>query len=706
MIDCTRIAKVTIEGGLGWSARQRTALVVLLGVALAVLCWWSWSFAAAVLMTSCVAVYFVGVAFRTVVFAASDGAGATVRLADDRLPDRQCPPAVILVAAYHEAEVLPDLMQSLARMDYPHFHVLLILEERDAETIARAEIARAALTSAHDTGAAFRVVVVPAAAPGPAGKPRALNYALEQNAALLDESEFVVIFDAEDHPDPHQLRMAAQAFRHGGSRLGAVQAELRPVNAGQNWFTWMWAGLYANTFRVNLAGLARIGSIVPLGGTSNYVRTEALRHVGGWDMYNVTEDLDLGVKLRRAGYRVLMLPSVTWEEATATFTDQVKQASRWMKGHAATAIAHLRHPLDLIRDLGFVGSLGFFTFVVLPVPATLFGPVFWALTLWYITQQPAFIREITPQGTLYLGLLCLVANGLFVWQVMIAMRRSGQYLLVPLMPLVLLYVQTVSVCATAKAVWEISRGRFYYWDKTKHYGVSTPAPRPLPATGAVPARAIAPAISVMPRLVARHSQARGTPVLEPRPAHLDATLILAEAHVQHPMPLMLDPPAAAHGFAQGRRRERPAEQVGARPRRRPVGQPPTPLVHRLMVVTRHSGTSTGLRLSKALLHIGSEAGLVVFERRHGVAALLQHLVRDAMLTAHRIDRHQAARRRPVVEQIRPHRDLVRLIVHGTLGKLQSPARDVRGRVTTAAAARPAVRNVLPGSDAYGAAAGD
>jgi hypothetical protein len=40
------------------------------------------------------------------------------------------------------------------------------------------------------------------------------------------------------------------------------------------------------------------------------------------------------------------------------------------------------------------------------------------------------------------------------------------------MPLVLLYIQTVTFCASAKALWEILRGRLYYWDKTKHYGVA------------------------------------------------------------------------------------------------------------------------------------------------------------------------------------------------------------------------------------------
>lgn len=469
---------ISAEGGFRWTRRQWLALSLAASVAVAAALLWDWALLGAVIMTIGVAAYFVTVVFRAVVFMASGSGKGEVHLPATPLADDHCPPAVVLVAAYREAAVLPRLIASLAQMDYPRFDVLLVLEEHDRETIERAEAALASMQSVHTSGAAFRIVIVPASVPGPAGKPRALNYAADLCSDLLDESEFVVVFDAEDHPDPLQLRKAAQAFHQEGARVGGVQAELSPLNARRNWFTWMWAGLYANTYRVNMPGLSSLGSIVPLGGTSNYVRTEALRRVGKWDMFNVTEDLDLGVKLRRAGYRVLMLPSVTGEEATATFIDQVKQASRWMKGHAATAIAHLRNPVALWRDLGVVGSLGFFTFVVLPVPTTLLGPLFWALTGWYIAEQPQIIRAITPQLTLYLGLLCLAANALFVWQVMVAMRRARHYLLVPLMPLVLLYVQTVTFCATVKALAEILRGRLYYWDKTKHYGVVMPSERP------------------------------------------------------------------------------------------------------------------------------------------------------------------------------------------------------------------------------------
>ena len=54
---------------------------------------------------------------------------------------------------------------------------------------------------------------------------------------------------------------------------------------------------YATTFGLVLPGLQAMGLVIPLGGTSNHFRPRALRDLGGWDPFNVTEDCDLGVRI-------------------------------------------------------------------------------------------------------------------------------------------------------------------------------------------------------------------------------------------------------------------------------------------------------------------------------------------------------------------------------------------------------------------------
>ena len=93
---------------------------------------------------------------------------------------------------------------------------------------------------------------------------------------------------------------------------------------------------YTALFDGILPALERLQLPVPLGGTSNHFPRAVLDAVGGWDPYNVTEDADLGIRLARAGWRVGVLSSTTWEEAPPTFRVWRGQRTRWLKGWMQT----------------------------------------------------------------------------------------------------------------------------------------------------------------------------------------------------------------------------------------------------------------------------------------------------------------------------------------------------------------------------------
>jgi cellulose synthase/poly-beta-1,6-N-acetylglucosamine synthase-like glycosyltransferase len=124
----------------------------------------------------------------------------------------------------------------------------------------------------------------------------------------------VCIYDAEDRPHPDQLRHAVAAFANDrAGDLGCVQAPLGYYNADQNWLTKQFALEYAAHFQVLVPAMACLGLPFPLGGTSNHFRASALRDVGAWDPYNVTEDADLGYRLHAKGWRLGTITPPTLE---------------------------------------------------------------------------------------------------------------------------------------------------------------------------------------------------------------------------------------------------------------------------------------------------------------------------------------------------------------------------------------------------------
>ena len=130
-----------------------------------------------------------------------------------RLPDALLPTYSVLVPMYDEAEVLPRLITGLLALDYPVAKLDLILVLEDADTTTRDALAALVLPP-H-----MRAIVVPNGQPRT--KPKATNYALP-----FATGDFVVVFDAEDRPEPDQLRRAAAAFAGANASLACVQARL------------------------------------------------------------------------------------------------------------------------------------------------------------------------------------------------------------------------------------------------------------------------------------------------------------------------------------------------------------------------------------------------------------------------------------------------------------------------------------------------
>ena len=237
--------------------------------------------------------------------------------------DHELPTYSVLVPLFREANVLPALVNSLGAFDYPaaKHEILLLIEAVDVET-------QAALLALRLPGN-FRALIIPDREPRT--KPKALNYALP-----FARGEFVVVYDAEDRPQPGQLRRAFDAFRLAAPGLGCVQARLNIYNPRQSWFTRQFTIEYSALFDAMLPALERLNLPVPLGGTSNHFRRATLEAVGGWDPHNVTEDADLGMRLARRGYHTAVLSSTTWEEAPASFGVWLKQRTRWLKGWMQT----------------------------------------------------------------------------------------------------------------------------------------------------------------------------------------------------------------------------------------------------------------------------------------------------------------------------------------------------------------------------------
>ncbi|MGB0912314.1 MAG: glycosyltransferase [Phaeobacter italicus] len=369
-------------------------------------------------------------------------------------PRHRRPMISVLVPLYKEAEIGRALLRRLCKLTYPRslLEVLLVLEEED-------DITRDAIRCA-DLPDWFRVIEVPAHG-GLTTKPRAMNYALN-----FCRGEIIGIWDAEDAPEPDQLDHVAAAFAKGDGALACLQGALDYYNPTQNWISRCFTLEYASWFRIVLPGIARLGLVVPLGGTTLFIRRDVLEQVGGWDAHNVTEDADLGVRLSRFGYRTDMLPTSTYEEANCRPWAWVKQRSRWLKGFMVTYLVHMRSPRLLLKQLGWRQFLGLQAFFLGTVGQFLLAPCLWSF--WLITLGlPHPTAPLLPAGATYLAGVSLVFFELLGLVIAItAACATGRRSLALWAPSLIFYFP-MGVIAVYKALYELILKPFY-WDKTTH----------------------------------------------------------------------------------------------------------------------------------------------------------------------------------------------------------------------------------------------
>jgi glycosyltransferase XagB len=366
------------------------------------------------------------------------------------------------VPAYREPSVIAGLIERLSELEYPpdKLDIRLLLEEDDSETIAAARGA--------SPRPQFKIVRVPDSQPKT--KPKACNYGLSTS-----RGEFVTIYDAEDRPEPLQLRRAIVAFGRLDDSVACLQARLSYYNANQNMLTRWFTIEYGMWFSNLLPGLVSQRGPLPLGGTSNHFRNDVLRRIGGWDPYNVTEDADLGIRLARRGYKTRVLDSITLEEANSDVINWIKQRSRWYKGYMQTWLVHMRHPRALVRELGLPGFIGFNLFIAGTPLLSLINPIFWAMTaLWFLIHPPV-ILALFPAWLYYLSLAVMVAGNVslfYSW--LVSARVDGSPRLVVAGILVPLYWTLMSLAVTKAAVQLVTAPSF--WEKTVHGLDKLPAP--------------------------------------------------------------------------------------------------------------------------------------------------------------------------------------------------------------------------------------
>ena len=237
----------------------------------------------------------------------------------------------ILIPAHNEAVVIDKTIDNIMQMDYPNYEVIVIDDRSSDDTAAVLDNICSKymnLKYFSRTKDAFP------------GKSAVLNDALK-----IAKGDAILVFDADARVKPDFLKELIPSLEP--EQVGAVQARKVIINRNQNFLT----RCQDNEMAVDThfqVGRDAVKGAVELRGNGELIKRKALEDVGGWNIYTITDDLDLSTKLQIKGWDVRFCPDVcVYEEGVVSYIPLLKQRRRWIEGSIRR---YLEYFLDVLTS--------------------------------------------------------------------------------------------------------------------------------------------------------------------------------------------------------------------------------------------------------------------------------------------------------------------------------------------------------------------
>ncbi|MVN75736.1 glycosyltransferase [Hymenobacter sp. HMF4947] len=253
--------------------------------------------------------------------------------APSRRPRRPAPAPqtnfVLLVPAHNEQELLPGLLASIAKLNYPaaRFRTVVVADNCTDRT---ARLARQA-------GAECLVRTTPY----PSNKSQALAYAATELRLVEHHPAAVVcVLDADCRLDAQFLAALDRQFARPGA-APVVQSSRRVANAFESDVTVLDAAAEALRQQVGAGGRRRLGLEAFIFGLGCCLRAPVFTELMALPITSLAEDKEWKAYLASRRIPVAYCPEALLSyQAVGTGAAFAQQRKRWLSGHVATVKAH------------------------------------------------------------------------------------------------------------------------------------------------------------------------------------------------------------------------------------------------------------------------------------------------------------------------------------------------------------------------------
>ena len=260
------------------------------------------------------------------------------------------PSVSILIPAYNEGKTITKTIKSVLNLDYPK-DKLEIIVINDSSTDNTADMVKK-----------FKEVKLIYNKHRGAGKASALNMGLK-----YAKGELFDVIDADSEIEKNSLKNLISYFED--NKTGSVISSIKIRNPKNIYHHIQRLEYILATFIRKL--MSKIDTLHITPGVLSVYRTKLIKKLGGFDEKNITEDLEIALRLRANNYSVKMSPdSITYTRIPSDFKELWHQRIRWFRGFIYNNLKYKK--MFMNKKYGAMGRfqlplnvLTFFTIVIL-----------------------------------------------------------------------------------------------------------------------------------------------------------------------------------------------------------------------------------------------------------------------------------------------------------------------------------------------------
>lgn len=272
-----------------------------------------------------------------------------------RIKLKKLPYVSVIVPAHNEEDSIERTIKSLLNLDYPKNKLEIIVvndESKDNTVNVIKKFKNIKLINNKHKGI---------------GKASAVNKGIS-----IAKGEFIAIVDADSGVSRNSLKNALTYF--SGEKVGGVITPIKVIEV-KNLYRGLQKIEYTFTAMIREL-MSRVNTLYSSHGVLSLFKRDLIKKLGGFDENNLTEDLEIAMRLKANGYDIRMASNaLTYTRVPSGFWDLWRQRVRWYRGFMQNIVKYKK--VIFKKKYGLYGNfqlpLNLFSLAVLALVFVLFS---------------------------------------------------------------------------------------------------------------------------------------------------------------------------------------------------------------------------------------------------------------------------------------------------------------------------------------------